>query len=294
MRSCACSIFNIVQSPVLDSKMATVTPVIRRGKRGPYRCKIRTPRQTKHNRSRRLQMIDSRQIENGVIHQDCEDNMSLEPTPTEPPPEQPTDSHEPTTTTTNYSDTNMDIQPPKLFTGSVVTSVSSQLALNSFISRHHLTKNAQEDLFKLLQLHIPKDSLIPTSVFTFRKYSLLNPLCAQHISHYMCPQCYTLLPNEVPDVCPSEICGLSLEHEPLPYFFTISISEQLEIIFKSKQMHDSCMFVQSTFFVITLAKGYMYMSNSHFATVTSTRLIIYNMYFILLPCHRTWRISIDC
>ena len=121
-----------------------------------------------------------------------------------------------------------------LFQDSVVSCISSELAINSYISRHHLTKQAQEDLLQLVQLHVPQDSSVPSSVFTLRKYSLLNPVSAKHILHYMCPQCYTVLPDKNCDVCPNDGCCLSLDQETLSYFFTISIAEQLKIILKSK------------------------------------------------------------
>ena len=141
----------------------------------------------------------------------------------------PTNEH---TSAEDTADTH--IQPPKLFPGSSVSSVSSELAISSYISRHQLTKQAQEDLFDLLQLHVPEGSSIPSSVFAFRKYSVLNPLSAQHLCYYVCPLCYAALPDKFCDVCPNQSCGKSLEQESLAYFFTISIAEQIKIILKSK------------------------------------------------------------
>ena len=125
----------------------------------------------------------------------------------------------------------------------VVTKISSEFSINTFISRHHLTRQAQEDLLGLIQLHMPSEtsSSISSSVFTLRKHSLLNPVAAQNEMHFMCPQCWCVFPTKDshPTVCPNTTCAARLDEVVLPYFITVSIAEQLQVILKSKCIYVS-------------------------------------------------------
>ena len=199
--------------------MADNTP---RCVRGPYRQKRRTPRQTTHNRNCKRRAVGhggNSETVNNSLQQDLSATESDATTST-------------TTTTTLLPSIPARTQHAKVFKDAFVTELSSELAIKTFSSRHHLTRQAQEDLLQLLQVHSPLDSHIPSSLFTLRKNSLLNPVCVQPMLHYMCPKCYTAIPEKHCTVCPNTNCGSSLSS--LPSFFTISIAEQLGIILKSK------------------------------------------------------------
>ena len=57
----------------------------------------------------------------------------------------------------------------KLFDGSVVTPLSSELAISAYILRHHWSKYTQDDLLQLINLHLPQGTSTPSSLFLFRK-----------------------------------------------------------------------------------------------------------------------------
>lgn len=125
--------------------------------RGPYRSKQRTPRQTKHNRKRK-QTIDEGSVSTDVQFHNEEprgDSLSSQqPVPT---------SSSTTMGVAHPSQVQQASAPPmtvtapslQLFPNAVVTQLSSEVSINTFISRHHLTRQAQEDLLHLLQLHMP-------------------------------------------------------------------------------------------------------------------------------------------
>lgn len=56
-----------------------------------------------------------------------------------------------------------------LYEGSPITAMSSLLTLNSFINCHHLTGRAREDLLHLLHLHLPKPNKLPNSLYQLQK-----------------------------------------------------------------------------------------------------------------------------
>ncbi len=225
--------------------MADNTPSSR--VRGPYRCTKRTPRQTRHNRARRLRMVDalsstqeddSRRVEvpNNIQiqmhgdHDDHHDDASAGGSPSTDDTEIPNNLQIPPST----SESDHIPLPSKLYPGSVVTAASSELAINSYISRHHLSKQAQEDMLQLIQLHLPEGSLVPSSVYTFRKHSLLNSVTAKNTCHYLCSQCSVSITDSSCQICPNETCAISISEYNLSSFFTISIAEQIQVKFKSK------------------------------------------------------------
>lgn len=115
-----------------------------------------------------------------------------------------------------------------------VTKVSREFSIKTFISRHHLPRQAQEDLLDLIRLHLLPShvcSSFSSSVFTLRKNSLIHPVAAQSELHYLCPQCLCILPTNHSLMCPNTDCGLLLDdHLGVPYFLTVSIAEQLQLI----------------------------------------------------------------
>ena len=92
---------------------------------------------------------------------------------------------------------------PQLFPGSLLTASTNSLLISSYISRHHLTRQAQEDLLHLLQLHSPASDSLPSSLYTFRKsLCLSNSTNVKCVCHYFCPRCNTYLPGYECGVCP--------------------------------------------------------------------------------------------
>ena len=184
-----------------------------RRRRGPYRCKRRTPRQTIHSRSRRINLSITRDdispIPQSTINEDDEDS----PDPA------------------NVSN---DSNHPKLYPGSILTSRSSELAISSYISRHHLSRQAQEDLLRLLQLHIPESRLIPSSVYSLKINSSLDEVVVQHAYHYFCPRCHKGLSDSECEVCPNDECATSLDYSSISGFFTLSIAGQLQNLLRSE------------------------------------------------------------
>lgn len=225
----------------------TIAP---RNKRGSYRRKKLTPRQTKHNRSRRLRQINEQGRQDGLQVQDNDmqdvdlwhrssrsgrerDLRNVEDGGEVEHERGGVDARpgcESADLTENIANTD------KLFPNSLLTSLSSELAISSYISRHNLSRQAQEDLFHLLQLHAPKNSLVASSVFTFKKRSSLSTLCVSQVSHYFCPQCHTSLSDNECESCPNGACGITLCHNSLPYYSTLSIAEQLQNLLRSECM----------------------------------------------------------
>lgn len=160
---------------------SSVTP---KSCRGPYRRKKRTPRQTRHNRIHRLNF--KTQSEPPEVEKENEgqtlttDDLSLnfpestdmnhEPGSTDMNHEPgSTDmNHEPGSTDTNHEPGSTDDQS-KIFQGSLLTSGTSNLVISSFISRHHLSRQAQEDLLKLMHLHVPENSSLSSSLHRFKQ-----------------------------------------------------------------------------------------------------------------------------
>ena len=168
---------------------------------GPYRSKKCTPRQTKYmyNRSRKHKerqdyMVDNQELD---VHNQQISN-SWGPTHAQDGP-----------LSLEQQRAIQTLAPPmiapKLFERSEVTKVSSELSIKAFLSCHHLS---QEDLLDLIHLHMPpsSSSSIPSSVFTLQKYSSINPISAKSALHYLCPLCWSNLPNDRNYLCPNPSC----------------------------------------------------------------------------------------
>lgn len=148
-------------------KMSAQTP---RYSRGPYRTHKKTPRQTEHNRKRRKMSaqiseciseaepitsrsplpVDSLRLVSPVHGVDCVTASQDSPTALKSDL-QADNSTQRYTSTFSASDTSID---PALFPGSLLTLSTSHLLMSSYICRHSLSNQAQEDLLHLLQLHV--------------------------------------------------------------------------------------------------------------------------------------------
>ena len=142
--------------------------------RGPYRSKKRTPRQTKHNRNRKRSLSNSILNPNDM-QVDMQQEIQLQDISNEP--ELHPVLNGPRSSVIDTVDPSDTSQTNKLFEDAVVTDASSEMAITTFISRHHLTIKAQGDLLDLLRLHLPSHGKsVASSVFTLRKYSAINPV----------------------------------------------------------------------------------------------------------------------
>ena len=124
------------------------------------------------------------------------------------------------------------LHEPKLFAGSVLSLTMSHLLISSYMCRHHLSTQAQEDLLQLLQLHIPVDNLLPTSLYAFRKMStsrLSDTVSLEPVYHSYCQRCYTVV-SDCATTCPNPCCMASLCVQSTPSFITVSIAEQLKAL----------------------------------------------------------------
>ena len=211
--------------------------------RGPYRSLRPTPRQTLYNRKRRRTMVTAQdtvpqcneasaarddeplletdtQPESGVMTEIAADECAVVDQPSLP--------------------VSVDIcssQPP-LFPGSLLTSGTSHLLIESFANRHHLSSQGKEDLLRLLHLHLPSDNLLPQSLYAFRKVSNpLNDITPEPTEHFYCPRCYSPLQTSESTFCPNQYCGSSLLPQSIPSFTTLSVSLQLQVLVKRKFLY---------------------------------------------------------
>ena len=133
--------------------------------RGPNRHKKRTPQQTRHYRNRckscRLTFTsrsNSFQEDTCLTEENvcCTDSQSSE------------SDKEMSLDTEGAPSSLVDKRnQPKLFPGLLLTIGTSSLVTSSYISRHHLSWQVQEDLLHLLQLYVPKNTSLPTCLYTF-------------------------------------------------------------------------------------------------------------------------------
>lgn len=212
--------------------------------RGPYRSNRRTPRQTLHNR-KKLKLSANRQ------------SLETEPWPAaagtacellraDTSEYQTSQVADDDNSFADFSSSSVNEAPddvpgsvpesqcpkqPLLFPGSLLRSDVSHLLISSFFCRHHLSNQAQEDLLLLLKLHLPSDSQVPSSLYSFRKISEGSSL--EPTTHSYCPRCYTPLSSGELTVCPNQCCCYSLSTEATPSFVCLSIGEQLKTLLKS-------------------------------------------------------------
>jgi hypothetical protein len=230
-------------------------------RRGPYRNKKRTPRQTRYNRLRCLKSVES--VNAGTLSlldvsamSSVESPVLTDETATSDV-EPHIDSENPSVANdyaTNVSGQNScqensianDLLSPSLYSSSVLTVNSSNIAVSSFILRHQLTKQAQQDLLQLLSLHLPSNTEFPSSLYKFRKNcEIYSNGSVQQFLYSFCPSCYAALESDSLLVCSNSLCGISLSKETTPNFHHLSISDQIinlvkrPDIFQSVQKHFS-------------------------------------------------------
>lgn len=231
-------------------------PLTSHNRRGPYRSHTRTPRQTLHNRKRRKlnKTVQSPTYGGGSeagtleTHSDKENTcknatdlcLADEPISDDTPNSSISEAEE-ADDTQSLAQTESDPTSPRLFPGSLLSSSTSHLLIRSYMCRHHLSNQGQEDL-QLLQLNLPRDSArLPTSLYMFRKSSgSADSISIASTAHFYCPRCYTALSDSASTICPNLLCGTSLSAQSTPNFITVSVTEQLKVLLERKFRNQTC------------------------------------------------------
>jgi len=215
-------------------------------KRGSYRKKYRIPRQTIYNKTRKRTLFTAVQINNTA------DDASIDPPlsaiETELENEAIIDagteneiigdiSAETDTSITSFTsnDSSMDNSEDRLlqqettsmlYKDSYLSVQSSEIMIKSFVCRHHLSGQAQEDLLQLLQFHLPEGNKLSSSLYLFDKNSQSQSITVDSQIHYCCSKCYLILESDEQKCCDTA-------EKPL-CFYSLSIADQLRKIISSK------------------------------------------------------------
>jgi len=219
---------------------------------GIYRNKGKVPRQTLYNRKKKLLSLrgstnivtggtESASTQTYELLTPGESSLHGEESATTADIEINTTFQDASDQGSTVDTTNLVPEVP-LYEGSLLSTGSSHLLLKSFMCRHHLTGQAQEDLLQLVQLHLPKENKLPSSRYLFQKQTNQlehTELCTYH--HY-CPQCFTTIPNSATTECQNTFCSLEVQFDTSPYFITVSISDQLKTLLSSKSGLAMCLF----------------------------------------------------
>jgi len=79
----------------------------------------------------------------------------------------------------------------KLYEGSLMTVESSCITINKFIHKHHLSKQAQEDLLSLQQQLLPTPNWLPHLLYRFQQVVNFGKYPIK-LYHY-CPKCFAAI-----------------------------------------------------------------------------------------------------
>jgi len=183
--SVAYGVFNVkMSSPTTSQDPGDRIPLTPHNCHGPYRSNMRTPRQTLHNRNRRKldETVQSPTYGGGSEAGTLETHSDKENTC-----ENATDLCLAESLSLMTPQTHLSVKLKRLtrlralpkqkvipphqdcFQAYCFHQAQAYLLIRSYMCRHNLSNQGQEDL-QLLQLHLPRDSAaLPTSLYTFRK-----------------------------------------------------------------------------------------------------------------------------
>lgn len=85
---------------------------------------------------------------------------------------------------------NPHLQSP-LYTNSRCTLIMIIVLIWTFVAKYSLTKQAHQDLLDIINLILPESSILPKTIYLFKKLLPLTPF----IIKYFCPQCMELFPE---------------------------------------------------------------------------------------------------
>ena len=118
-----------------------------------------------------------------------------------------------------------------LYNGTTITLGLAVLMIMSFVLIHGLTSHALSDLLNLLTLLLPRDSIIPQTIYHFKRFLNYNNDIAYHL---LCPHCSYLLGTG--DNVKCLICNMTFNKKELmdkgSFFIYMSIKCQLERILR--------------------------------------------------------------
>ena len=223
-------------------------------RRGRYRTKARVPRQTLYSRKKKLlrgnpsstevteslcsisTLINTNQSEGFYESAGEEALLDMDTTVYAPGPLQDQ------TETNDIITTNQKIFASKagssLYQGSAISVEDSHLLLSTYMCCHHLTRQACEDLLELLQIHLPQNNQISSSLHTFQKQvSYQDDIELVPCYHYYCSQCYNLLPSCDTAQCPNPSRTMTMHEKSKSFFITLSVANQLKILLSRKYNH---------------------------------------------------------
>ena len=230
-----------------------------RSRRGPYRHQTRTPCQMMYNRKLQKLMESLKGNPEKSVNTADKENIFQNASNTSGDINSPTlddtsdmfafeDKEEDDGNTSSLQSESLQ-HVQKLFTGSVLSSTMGHSLISSYMCRHHLRTQAQEDLLKLMQLHIPRENLLPRSMYAFRKRSgTSDTISLEPVYHSYCQRCCTIVWDGTTR-CPNPCCAASMCIQSTPTFITVSIAEQLKTLLERTLAwkHDAYMYMHTQF-----------------------------------------------
>ena len=227
-------------------------------RRGPYRKSVKIPRQTLYNRRRKFSADRPRRcpphsepestrtqpeslspqdtsldLNNGEDYDvDMISEQTEEPTANDSPSQLTCPQSADNSSVVISNETTAEHVLPMLYEGSALSTENSLLLISSYMCRHHLTGQAREDLLELMRLHLPQDNNLPSSLYLAQKASGRSSIVPNY--HHYCQHCYTILQDCATSLCPNEYCKTTIDLLTSPYFITVSIADQLNILLSHK------------------------------------------------------------
>ena len=218
-------------------------------KRGSYRKKYRIPRQTIYNKTRKRTLFSAVQISNtaddasidpplSAIETELENEATIDAgteneiignisAETDPSITSFTSNDSSMASMDNSGDRSLQQETTSmLYKDSYLSVQSSEIMIKSFVCRHHLSGQAQEDLLQLLQFHLPEGNKLSSSLYLFDKNSQSQSITVDSQIHYCCSKCYLILESDKQKCCDTA-------EKPL-CFYSLSIADQLRKIISSK------------------------------------------------------------
>ena len=216
--------------------------ILQKKPRGPYRQGKKIPRQTLHNRMKRLRATN---VDSGLSEGTCsvletksdvcmavEDVDSIITAPDslsdmDQDLDSPPESNQDESLALCSISTESEAEDEKLYEGSSLTLKSGCSAINTYILKHHLSKQAQMDLLSLQQSLLPTCNRLPRTLYHFQK--MVNFGSDSVEFHYYCPICFTPASDEA-SVCSNHACSAPVGNN---YFIVLPISSQLKKLLSS-------------------------------------------------------------
>jgi len=125
------------------------------------------------------------------------------------------------------------IRPQPLYEGSSLSADTAYLLVSSYMCRYSLTGRAREDLLHLLQLLLPQSSSLSSPLYLLKKKANYSTDITPDF-YYFCPNYYSVFAENKVSICPNQICSAALNQSTQSFFMTVSVTEKLKVLLKSK------------------------------------------------------------